>query len=168
VSQFDGNPDDDGGFDELGLIESRIREAMATASKLAAHLSRLGAEAHAAIISLDEEPVISVFGFFLTPDEASEMIRRLDPKWSGQTCERDWDSLPTDDTLANEKKKESIPPAPSASVPPPPASSAETLLLAGKILAAAQARGMDTGEAGIRRRAVAAAMNAMRRKRKNK
>jgi len=81
-------------FDEMDLIEARIREAMAMEKDLVSHLRQMGAtEACVVIGDLNEDPAISVYSLLLTADEASEIIRRLSPRWKGQSCNRAWDVL---------------------------------------------------------------------------
>ena len=82
-------------FDEMDLIETRIREVRFMEIDLAAHLRTLGLpEARVVIESLDDDPCILIHELLLSADEASELIRRLDPKWKGQSYERDWKGLP--------------------------------------------------------------------------
>ena len=84
-------------FDRMDLIEARVREAVFTAAEIATRLTALGVEACATIVSLNKDPVVSVYGFSLTIDEASDLIRRFDPKWNGQAYDRCWEGLPSDD-----------------------------------------------------------------------
>jgi hypothetical protein len=208
-------------FDEMDLIEARTREAVSLETDLAFYLRELGLPDTKVVMGgLDEDPLISVHGLLLTGDEASELIRRLDPKWEGQSCQRSWKGLPDDDILKlpeeeEEKTKAEMmeeklqqkcrqrprngrgkegeeegplplsereaaqdsnhvsPPPPCPALPaegppptPPPPLSRREKVLAKQALAIAKSKGKDTDDPDVRRRAIAASIEAMRKKSK--
>ena len=80
---YDGQQFED--FDEMDLIETRMREVRFMETDLAAHLRTLGLpDVRVVIESLDDDPCILIHELLLSADEASELIRRFDP--NGKAC----------------------------------------------------------------------------------
>lgn len=83
------------GFDDDDLIEARLSEARNLERDMLPHVRQLGFDdARVVIDSLSEGPAIAIYDLRISPEEASELIRRLSPQWDGQSCQREWYSLP--------------------------------------------------------------------------
>lgn len=81
-------------FSRDDLIEIRVCEAKELKADMLPSLKRLGIpDARVVIVDLETSPFIEICGFCLTAEEVSELIRRLDPTWEGQACERSWGRL---------------------------------------------------------------------------
>lgn len=83
------------GFDDDDLIEARLSEARNLERDMIPHIRQLGFEDACVVVdSLSDGPAIAIYGLRISPEEASELIRRLSPQWDGQSCQRKWYSLP--------------------------------------------------------------------------
>ena len=174
-------------FDEMDLIETRIREVRFMETDLAAHLRALGLpDARVVIESLDDDPCIFIHELLLSADEASELIRRLDPKWKGLSYERDWKGLP--DCIEEEDPPEtaqegqeelldlSDPPRPDESAKELPPPSPELVLPSDlnrrqrqeveQTLIFAEGNGHDISDPKVKRRIVANIIDTLRKRKR--